>query len=225
MSRVSQLLLAGIIVATWPALGCLNNSGSAQVRLLNASPGAASLNGFMNSSAFAANVAYATASDYVPVVAASPTLVLAIPGATAPLTTRVLSLMSGTFYTVLASGYPASISAILLTDNNSPPPAAKMNLRVINASPSLGTADVYVVAPGTALDTVSPTVSGLTFQSASSYVPLAAGNYEIDFTPTGQTIVLAQTSTLSFSVGEIRTVVGLNGAVTGYTTAVLADLN
>ena len=225
MRRISQLLLAGILLAIWPALGCLNSGGTAQLRLLNASPGEASLNGFLGSSTFAMNVAYATASDYVQVVAGSPTLVVAPPGATTALTSQTPSLVSGTFYTVLVSGYPASVSTILLTDNNSPPPAAKMNLRVINASPSLGTADVYVVAPGTALDTVSPTVSGLTFRSASSYVPLAAGNYEVDFTPTGQTIVLIQTSTLSFSVGEIRTVVGLNGAVTGYTTAVLADLN
>lgn len=225
MSRVSQLLLAVIIVAVWPALGCLNNGGTAQVRLLNASPGEASLNGFLGSSTFATSVAYATASDYVGVVSGSPTMVIAAPGATMALVTQTLSLVSGTSYTILASGYPESISAILLTDNNSPPPAAKMNLRVINASPSLGTADVYVVAPGTALDTVSPTISALNFQSASSYVPLAAGNYEIDFTPTGKTIVLIKSSTLSFSVGQIRTVVGLNGAVTGYTTAVLDDVN
>jgi trimeric autotransporter adhesin len=225
VSRLSQLLLAVTIAAVWLGLGCLNSGGTAPVRLLNAAPGEAILNGFMNTSSFATNVAYATASDYVGVVAGSPTLALATPGATMALTSRVVSLVSGTSYTVLASGYPATISTILLTDNNSPPPAAKMNLRVINASPSLGTADVYVVAPGTALDTVSPTVSALNFQSASSYVSLAAGNYEIDFTPTGQTSVLIKSSTLSFSVGQIRTVVGLNGAVTGYTTAVLADLN
>ena len=225
MSRVSQLLLAVIIVTVWPALGCLNNGGTSHVRLLNASPGEASLNGFLGSSTFASSVAYATASDYENVVSGSPVMVIAPPGATTALIAQTLSLVSGTTYTVLASGYPESISAILLTDNISPPPAAKMNLRVINASPSLGIADVYVVAPGTALDTVTPTVSALNFQSASSYVPLLPGNYEIDFTPTGQTIVLVKTSTQSFSVGQIRTVVGLNGAVTGFSTAVLADLN
>jgi trimeric autotransporter adhesin len=225
VSRVSKVLLAVIIVAVWPALGCFNTGGTAHLRLVNASPGEASLNGFLGSSVFAPSVAYATASDYVPVVSGSPTLLVATPGATMALTTQTLSLVSGTSYTVLVSGYPATISTILLTDNNSPPPAAKMNLRLINASPSLGTADVYVVAPGTALDTVSPTVSALNYQSASSYVSLAAGNYEIDFTPTGQTIVLIKSSTLSFSVGQIRSVVGLNGPVTGYTTAVLADLN
>jgi trimeric autotransporter adhesin len=225
VSRVSKLFPAVIIVAVWPALGCFNTGGTANVRLLNASPGEASLNGFMNSSTFAASVAYATASGYTAVVAGSPTLVVATPGSTVPLTTETLSLVSGTSYTVLVSGYPASISSILLTDNNSPPAPATVNLRLINASPSLGTADVYVVAPGTALDTVSPTISALTFRSASSYVPLAAGNYEIDFTPTGQTVVLINSGTLTFSTGQVRTVVGLNGAVTGYTTAVLSDLN
>ena len=72
---------------------------------------------------------------------------------------------------------------------------------------------------------MSPTVSAITFESASSYIPLAPGNYEIYFTPTGQTIVLIDSGKVSFAAGQVRTVVGLNGPVSGYTTAVLADLN
>jgi trimeric autotransporter adhesin len=225
VSRVSKLLLAMSIAALWPALGCGSSGGTAPVRMLNASPGNPTLNGYMNSSLFANSVSYASASSYVNVVAGSPTLRVAPPAATMASITQTLSLVSGTSYTVMVAGYPSTLAATLLTDNNSPPSAENMNLRVINASPSLGTADVYVVRPGTSLTTISPTVSALNFLSASSYVSLAAGNYEIEFTPAGRTVVLMNSGVLSFSAGQVRTVVGLNGAVTGYTTAVLSDLN
>jgi len=179
----------------------------------------------MNNDLFASNVAYGTASSYAQIIPGSPILTVAVQGATTALLSQTLSLVSGTSYTVLAAGYPASVAAILLTDNNSPPSAGNVNLRIINASPSLGTADVYVVAPGTNLGNVSPTVSAIDFESASNYVPIAAGNYEIYFTPTGQTVVLIDSGKLSFGAGQVRTIVGLNGVVSGYTTAVLSDLN
>ena len=61
-----------------------------------------------------------------------------------------------------------------------------MKLRIINASPGLGRADVYIVAPGTDLTTVSPTISSLAFEVASSYQLLAAGTYEVFFTLPGR---------------------------------------
>ena len=54
---------------------------------------------------------------------------------------------------------------------------------------------------------------------------MAAGTYEIYFTPTGQTVAVIDSGALSFSSGQVQSIVGLNGAVTGYTTAVLTDMN
>jgi len=179
----------------------------------------------MNNTVFASNVAYGTASSYAQIIPGSQVLTVATQGATTGLLSQTLNLMSGTSYTIMVAGYPSSVAAILLTDNNSPPSAGNVNLRIINAAPSLGVADVYVVAPGTNLKTVSPTVSAINFESASSYIPLSAGTYQIYFTLTGQTVVLIDSGRVSFSAGQVRTVVGLNGAVTGYTTAVLTDLN
>jgi len=222
---VSRSLLALIIAAVLPVWGCGSSGSVAPTRLLNASPGEASLEAFMNNDLFVSNVLYGTASGYEQIIPGSPILTVAAQGAKTALFSQTLSLQSATSYTVLVSGYPSSIAAILLTDNNSPPSADNMNLRIINAAPSLGTADVYVVAPGTNLKNVSPTVSAMNFESASSYIPLAAGTYQIYFTRTGQTVVLIDSGKVSFGAGQVRTVVGLNGAVSGYTATVLADLN
>ncbi|HXW91642.1 MAG TPA: DUF4397 domain-containing protein [Terriglobales bacterium] len=224
MNRVFHFLPAVIIAIVWPALGC-NSTGSAQARLLNASPGEATLNGMINSDTFATNVSYGTASNYASVTSGSGTMEVEVPGATSPLLNQTISLVSKTPYTIMVSGYPSSIGAIILTDNTTAPSSGNISLRIINASPSLGVADVYVVAPGTALDSVSPTVTALNFQSATNYLSMAAGSYEVYFTPTGQTVAVIDSGALSLSSGQVNSIVGLNGAVTGYTTAVLTDMN
>ncbi len=221
MKRVCEVLPAVVLAI---AVGC-SSGGSSPVRLLNASPGEASLNGVINRSTFANNVAYATASTYTSVTSGTASLQVEATGSTTALLNQTLSLVSHTPYTVMVAGYPSSIGAVILTDNNTAPSSGNISLRVINASPSLGTADVYVVAPGTALDTVSPTVSALNFESASNYLSLAAGSYEVYFTNTGQKVAVIDSGALSFSAGQVNSIVGLNGAVTGYTTAVLTDMN
>jgi hypothetical protein len=100
-----------------------------------------------------------------------------------------------------------------------------MKPRIINASPGLGRADVYIVAPGTDLTTVSPTISSLAFEVASSYQLLAAGTYKVFFTLPGQKFAYIDSGSLSFSAGQVRTVLGLNGTSGGFTSAVLGDVN
>ena len=98
-------------------------------------------------------------------------------------------------------------------------------MRLINVSPSLGTADVYIVSPGTDINTVSPTISNFAFGSASAYESLAAGNYEIIYAFAGQKIIAIDSGAQSLSAGQIRTFVGLNGQSGGFTDALLPDVN
>jgi hypothetical protein len=223
VNRLSQLLLAAIIAVVWPALGC--SSGTAQARLLNASPGEAGLDGMVNGSSFASNVTFGTVSKYSSVTSGLVMLEIEPAGSLSGQLNETVSLQSNMPHTVMVAGYPPNISTAILTDNSSAPSAGNILLRVINASPSLGTADVYVVAPNTALDSVRPTVSFLVFESASNYVSLAAGRYEVVFTETGQTVPVISSGSLTFTTGQVHSIVGVNGAVTGYTTVVLTDMN
>ena len=70
-----------------------------------------------------------------------------------------------------------------------------------------------------------PTISGLNYQSASSYQTLTAGSYQVIFTFTGQNSAVINSNPISFSSGQVRTVVGLDDPAGGFTTAVLSDLN
>ena len=198
------------------ATGC--GSSSSKVRLLNAMDGQTSINMLVGSSTVATGVAFGAASSYASVSSGSQTVQIQANGAT--LFNQTLSLNSGNS-TVLATNSGPTVFA----DNKTTPSSGNIQIRAINASTALGTTDVYVVAPGTDISTVNPTFSGLGYQSASSYATVAAGSYQVEFAPAGSKNILINSNALSFSAGQIRTVVALDNPSGGYTIAVLSDLN
>ena len=215
----------GLLVLSTILFGVGCGSSNARVRMLNASPGEASLDMLVDSKDVASGVAYGTASGYSSVSSGSRNLQIEATGTTTPLVNQTTTLGSNTDSTVLAINSAPSTAATVLTDNNSAPSSGNLTMRVINAAPSLGTADVYIVAPGTPLTSVSPTVAGLAFGSASAYQTLAAGSYEIFFTAAGQKFAAIDSGSLSFNAGQVRTIVGLNGQSGGFTAVVIADVN
>ena len=114
---------------------------------------------------------------------------------------------------------------MVLTDDNSAPSSGNIKIRVINASPSLGDVDVYIVSSGNSIAGLSPTFSNLGYQASSGYQTLAAGSYQVIFTPVGQQYAEYTSSSQSFSASQVRTVVALDNQNGGYTTSVLSDLN
>lgn len=196
--------------------GC--GSSSTQIRLLNAMDGQTSINLVVGSSTLATGVAFGAASNYTSISSGSQALEIQANGAT--LFNQTLSVNSGN-NTVLATNSGPTVFA----DNKTTPSSGNIQIRTINASTSLGTADVYVVAPGIDISTVNPTFSALAYQSASSYATLPAGSYQIEFAQAGSKNILINSNAISFSAGQIRTVVALDNPSGGFTTAVLADLN
>jgi Domain of unknown function (DUF4397) len=196
-------------------------SGSARIRLINADPSQSSLDLSIDSKAVASAVAYGSASGYSSVSSGSRHLQVEASGTSNVISDQTISLSSASDTSVLFT----NSGAMILSDNNSTPSSGNVSLRVINAASRLGTADVYVVAAGTNLATVSPTFSGLTFPLASAYTTIAAGSYQIIFTLPGQKFGWITSSSLVFSSGQVRTVIGLNGQTGGFTVSVLSDLN
>jgi hypothetical protein len=196
-------------------------SGSARIRLINADPSQSGLDLLIDGKTVASAVAYGSASGYSSVSSGSRHLQVEASGTSNAISDQTISLSSASDNSVLFT----NSGAMILSDNNSAPSSGNVSLRVINAASSLGTADVYVVATGTNLATVSPTFSSLTFPSASAYTTVAAGSYQIIFTLPGQKFGRITSSSLVFSSGQVRTIIGLNGQTGGFTVGVLSDLN
>lgn len=201
------------------SIGC-GGSGSAHVRLANALPTQSNLEMLIDGNDLASSVPYGSASGYSSVSSGSRHLQLEPAGATNILIDQNITVGSGN-NTVLAT----SSGATVLADNSTTPTSGDISIRAINASSTLGTADVYIVSSSTDITTVSATASNVGFTSATAYQTVAAGSYVVIFTQPGQKVPIISSSPLSFSSGQVRSVMGLDGQNGGFTTSVLADLN
>ena len=211
---VGLLTFAAILVIT----GC--GSSTASVRLLNAYPGQSSLDLLINNKTVANGVTYGSASGYASVSSGSPTLEIEDTGTTNVLVNQTINLSSKSTSSILDT----SSGIVAFADNNTAPTSGNIEIRVINASATLGNADVYIVPSGTGISG-SPTIAGLGYGQASGYQSLAAGSYQVIFTFAGVPSPVISSNPQTFSAGQIRSIVGLDGQGGGFTTAVLADLN
>jgi hypothetical protein len=133
--------------------------------------------------------------------------------------------------TVIMQSTPQPNSTIVLspyTDDNTAPTTGNAKLRIIHASPSAGTVDVYVVTHGSGIGGFSPLIPGMAFQ-ASQYEPIAAGSYDVIITQAGtQNVLNNLTFTLNpFTAGQIRTLVIIDSSFGGgpFSLVELNDLN
>jgi hypothetical protein len=150
---VGVSLLSVVLTST----GC--GSSNANVRLVNAITGTSSVDMLLDNKNTISGISYGTASGYVKVGGGSHNLIVEVTGNTSPLINQTFSFSSGDT-TVVAT----NSSAVVLTDDNSAPSSGNIRIRVINASPSLGSADVYVVASGTSISGLNPTFSRISIQ-------------------------------------------------------------
>jgi Domain of unknown function (DUF4397) len=207
-----------ISCAVLASIGC--GSGSAHVRLANVLPSQSDLTLLIDGNTLATSVTYGSASGYISVGSGSHHLQIEASGTTTILIDQTISLSSGD-NTVLAT----NSGAVVLSDSSSTPSSGDISIRAINASSTLGTADVYIVSPSTDISTVNPTASSVAFTGATPYQTVAAGSYVVIFTQPGTKVPVVSSSPLSFTAGQVRSVLALDGQSGGFTTAVLADLN
>lgn len=211
------------------AAGCGSSNTNAHIRLANAAPiSANNIDLVIDGKNAISNVGYASASGYVSVSPGSRQLQWEASGTSSPFGTMTSSISGGSSNTVLAAPGPSASGLYIFTDNNKAPSSGNISVRAINAvDPAItGSVDVYIVSPGTDVNTVSAaTFSSVGNHSASGYSTLAAGSYQVIFTQAGTKTIVYETGTLSFTSGQIRTVMALDGQGGGITAAVLSDLN
>lgn len=221
---VSLCLVLGIAGLASFSTSC-GSSNKAHLRLVNAMVTQSSLDVLIDGTNVASNIGYATASSYISVSSGSRHVQIEPTGSGSPVIDTTASLNSGDNVTALAYLNTSNAnSSVFLVDNNSAPSSANFNLRIINASPEMGSSvDVYVEPVGTG-PTGTPT--NLADGGASGYVGLSTSNtWHVIFTVTnspGQ--VLLDTGAISSpTAGQIWTVIGLNATQGGFTFAALHD--
>jgi hypothetical protein len=257
MFRIPKILPLVFALAAFGifATGC--GTGHSSVRLVHASSDAPSVDVAVDGKTVVTDLAFggpSPASGYLTVAAGNRRVEVRPTGMTTDLINSNVSFGSGKQYSTIVSGFvnapPQSdpnvtgIAIVVLTDDNSAPTSGNVKLRVVHDAPGNGIAlpcnpppgqscleslDVYMVAPGTNIAGMSPTISTLSYGQASGYQSVAPtnGQVQVIFTLAGdQNPVINQTYNLT--AGQIRTLVTVNvqgGLIMATTPLVLADLN
>jgi hypothetical protein len=231
-SRFLKLWVALLVLALLVfSAGCGNSSNTAQLRIMHASPDETNLDVLIDGKIMASDLAYQGDTSYFTLSTGSHQVQLNLTGTSTSVLTASVNLASSTETTLIAYNYAANLTSLVLTDNNTAPASGDIQLRFVQAAPGVGTADVYVVTAGTGIGGTTPSITGLAFGKASAYQTLSATStttgtgYEIFFTTTGTNLAFIDTGSLTFSSGQIRTVVALLNPAGGYTFSLLADLN
>jgi hypothetical protein len=231
-SKVLPLGLALICLgAAFLTVGC-GGSSSAHFRFVQAStsvPNNVDLQ--VDGKTVQTAVGYGQTATYRTISSGSRKFELFATGTTTnPYVSASVSLHSGNT-TVIAENPFASIGLNVYTDDNTAPTTGNAKLRIINASPTAPLSqgiDVYVVPTGQGIGGFSPQITSLTFQNASSYLSLAANNYDVIMTVTGtQNILSGLTGTYNLTTGQIRTIVVIDAPFGGgpFSQLLLNDLN
>jgi hypothetical protein len=180
---VHQLLPVAVVVilaALVPVMGVSAQGEQARIRIVHASPDAPNVDIWVNGSVAVSNLAFNDATDYIALAAGDYAVAVTPTGGTAAdaVIEATLTLAAGMDYTVVAVGQVAEIAPLVLEDNNAAPADGKAHIRVVHASPDAPAVDI-TVAGGPVL------IADLAFPTASDYVPVDAGTYDLAVRPTG----------------------------------------
>jgi Domain of unknown function (DUF4397) len=210
------------------SVGC--GSGNARFRFVLGSTGATTnVDMQIDGRTVLTNIGFGAGASYQGTSSGNHTFEIFQTGTTTnPFFDGTLTLSSGD--NTLVSSNVFSNTAFTITvfaDNNTLPASGGVKLRIINASSTVGSVDVYVFQPPATIQG-DPTIAGVQYKTASSYLPIAAGNYEVTMTQAGTlNPIQGLDDTYSLTAGQIRTLVILDSPSGGgpYRQLVLNDLN
>lgn len=206
------------------SLGCGSND-TAQFRVVQASPSTSTVNVIIDGTTQTNTVAYGGASDYATVDAGSRHIQIEPINTTTPIVDTTVRLASQTNSTLVVAGVAPNVANFLLSDSQTIPTIGDFSIRVMNAAPSLGPADVYIVPSGTSIASATPFISALAFQAVSPYSSFTAGTFQIFFTIPNSKVSLTNPQNVSFTAGQNRTIIIVDGSTGGFSTLTLADFD
>jgi hypothetical protein len=213
------------LLSLWVVFGC-GGGGSrstGQVRFVAVSPNAPALNLVVDGKTLFSNLAYSNSSDYLALAVGS-RHIRAIPvNGTAPILDSTVAVGASTYQTMLLAGPASQVQPVLLTDGGTTATSGNGSVRLVNASETMGAADVYLVPAGTSLASVQPVAAGLGFEKNTGYQAVAVGSYEAFLTAPGTKNVFLATGPINLTASQNQTVVALDSISGGFTFTALID--
>jgi len=191
------------------------------------------VNAILESKEFGVNLTYTATTplslpapntaNYSPIYTGNRTLVLKRTADTnTVVATIAFAVTASQDQTIYATGGTAAsaITSFVTTDDNTLS-ATQARVRVVHLSPSAGAVDIFVTAPNADLATATPTLANVTVRSASAYLAVAAGTYQIRVVPAGTAAaaragaVAINVASLALAANTVRTIVAADNNIGG----------
>lgn len=162
-------------------------------------------------------------ANYSPIYVGNRTLVLK---RTADTNTVVASIpftvAANQDQTIYATGGAAAsaITNFITTDDNTLS-ATQARVRVVHLSPTAGAVDIFVTAPGADLAAATPTLANVAVRTASAYLAVNAGSYQVRVVPAGTApaaragAVAINVASLALAANTVRTIVAADNTTGG----------
>ncbi len=185
MRRWFVLVAMALGAALLGGCGGNSSSGSAQLRLLNASVGYPSLDMAVNGTVQNSAVAYGTAGNYVGVSTDAITTSVAIAGSGTSLSTASRTLGKDVHYTQVAYGWQGQIKTALIQEDTAAAPSGSASLSVLNLAPDAGNVDVYLSGANDPISNATLVATNVAGGSGSGFSQVGAGTYRLRVTGYG----------------------------------------
>ena len=165
-------------------------------------------------------MAYKGNTSYLGLAAAAYDFVVTPTGSATPevINASDVSLKAGARYSLFAVGQlltpsGATIEPLLLTDTGRSV-ATEAQLRVLHAAPTAPAVDIYLTA-GSDITGASPALTAVPFKASSEYLAIAAGDYYVTITATGDKTPVIGPLPVTLANGQVLTAAALSDSVGG----------
>ena len=210
--RAGFLALVGVTATGCGSLGANGGFGAAQVRFVHVSAGTPEVDFYVNGTAAAYGLNFASYTSYLPVSAGTARLSVHRPGTAYALATVQTAMSAGRQYTAVVSHRPGTLEERIYPDQDTPAPEGHVALRVLNEAEGAGALSVYVTPVHDGEAAGNPVaILHVVADAASGYVDVAAdasGSYVLTATVAQAGLnVPVGSLTLKAGSGAVRTIV------------------
>jgi hypothetical protein len=183
--------------------GCLQGGSTnalyGYVRFVNVSPGADSVTVTSDGATVVSSLAYGHATPYLPLGMGNHEFkALSTAGGTVYADAQFQVNETGN-YTYFLYGGGSSTATLFAIDGAVESAAGYFSLRGINLATGIGALDVYLLAPGAAIDTATPAFGALAAGTKNTFTQFAIGDYNVVLTPAGTKEVVYDSGTKSYA--------------------------
>jgi hypothetical protein len=208
IGRVARLAIASAMLLSFA--GTASAADTAMVRVLHASPDAPAVDVYLDDAKVDAltNVPFGVISGYLPIPAGDHNVkVYATGTTTGPVIDADVTVATGKSYTIAATGAVAAIAAQVIEDAPSPS-STTAQVRVVHFSADAPAVDIATAGA----DPVDAVVKNLAYPTASGYLALPGGSYDLEVRLAGTTTVALALPDVTIANGNSYSVFAVGSA-------------